>query len=361
MSNAGSMGRANRAGTGAVTLQQVARHAGVSLATASRALHGSGGRSVGDELRQRVQAAADELSYVSNAPAQALASSTTNVVGLIIHDVADPYFAAIAAGAMRAAREQRLMVMIAATFREPGLELEYLRRLRAQRARAVILAGSGIADAPDAERLAEEIAGFEGDGGRVVCIGDRGSGLDTVAPDHRGGAAQAVRALWEQGHRRMGLISGPPELTTVRDRLDGARAALRALGGELPDERVAAGDFTREGGRAAARELHAQDPGITAVLVLNDVMAVGVLAALQQDLGLRVPEQVSVIGFDDVPFAADLRPALSTVRLPLEAAGEQAVGLILDAGSGDAVAAGPRRVGLAAELVLRASTGPTRD
>ncbi|MEY9968065.1 LacI family transcriptional regulator [Streptacidiphilus sp. MAP12-16] len=352
MANARSRSRADRS-TGAVTLQQVARQAGVSLATASRALHGADGRSVGDELRRRVQAAAEELSYISNAPAQALARATTSVVGLIVHDVADPYFAAIAAGAMRAARERRLMVMIAATFREPGLELEYLRGLRAQRARAVVLAGSGLAVSADTERLAEEIAGFEEEGGRVVCIGDRGTDLDTVALDNRGGAAGAARSLWDQGHRRIGVIAGPRELTTVRHRLDGARRALRSLGGALPAERVVVGDFTREGGRAATLELFARDPGLTAVLALNDLMAIGALAALQQDLGRTVPKQVSVMGFDDVPFAADLRPALSTVRLPLEAAGEQAVRLILDD-----PAEAPRRVLLDAELVTRASTGP---
>jgi LacI family transcriptional regulator len=352
MANAGSRSRADRS-TGAVTLQQVARQAGVSLATASRALHGAGGRSVGEELRRRVEAAATELNYVSNAPAQALASATANVVGLIVHDVADPYFAAIAAGAMRAARERRLMVMIAATFREPGLELQYLRGLRAQRARAVVLAGSGAAGEADADRLADEIAGFREEGGRVACIGDRGGDLDTVAPDNRGGAAQAVRALWEQGHRRIGLVAGPRELTTVRHRLDGARRALRALGGELPAGRLVAADFTREGGRTATLRLFRQDPGITAVLALNDVMAAGVLAALRHDLCLSVPGQVSVIGFDDVPYAADLRPALSTVRLPLEAAGEEVVRLILDDPAGVR-----RRVGLDAELVLRDSTGP---
>ncbi|RAG83137.1 LacI family transcriptional regulator [Streptacidiphilus pinicola] len=345
--------RTRPAHTAGVTLQQVARQAGVSLATASRVLHGSGARTVGEELRRRVEAAAEELRYVSNAPAQALARATSNVVGLIVHDVADPYFGAIAAGAMRAAREQRLMVMIAATFREPGLELEYLRSLRAQRARAVILAGSGTTDTEATERLAEEIAGFEADGGRVVCIGDRGPDLDTVAMANRSGGGQAVRGLWELGHRRIGVVAGPSELLTVRHRLDGARRALRGLGAPAAPDAVETGDFTREGGRAAAVRLLRARPDLTAVLVLNDVMAAGALAGLRDDLGLAVPDRVSVVGFDDVPFAADLRPALTTVRLPLEAAGEEAVRLLLDP-SGDE----PRRVDLPAELVLRGSTAP---
>jgi LacI family transcriptional regulator len=343
---------------GGVTLQQVARQAGVSLATASRVLHGSGSRTVGEELRRRVEAAADELRYVSNAPAQALARATSSVVGLVVHDVADPYFGAIAAGAMRAAREERLMVMIAATFREPGLELDYLRGLRAQRARAVILAGSGTTDPAATARLTDEIAGFGVDGGHVVTIGDRGPGLDTVAPANRAGAAQAIRGLWERGHRRIGVISGPADLITVRDRLTGARDALAALGAPLDPADTADGGFTREGARAAAVRLLTARPDLTALLVLSDIMAAGVLAGLQEDAGLDVPGRVSVVGFDDVPFAADLRPALSTVRLPLERAGAEALGLVLSAAG--AAEVGSRRVELGAEVVWRASTAPLR-
>lgn len=336
-----------------MTLQKVANHAGVSLATASRVLHGSGTRTVGEELRRRVESAAEELRYVSNAPAQALARSASSIVGLIVHDVADPYFGAIAAGAMRAARVQRLVVMIAATFREPGLELEYLRGLRAQRARAVIMAGSGTTYPPTVDRLAEEIAGFASDGGRVVCIGDRGPELDAVLMGNREGAARAVRGLWELGHRRIGVVSGPTDLVTVRDRLDGARRELGALGSSLDADAVQVGDFTREGGRAAVVRLLTANPDLTGVLVLNDVMAAGVLTGLQDDLGLLVPDRVSVVGFDDVPFAVDLRPSLSTVRLALEQAGERAVALLTQPGAEE-----PRRVELAPELVLRASTGP---
>ncbi|MEY9844849.1 LacI family transcriptional regulator [Streptacidiphilus sp. BW17] len=350
MANPRSRTRPARTGSG-VTLQQVAEHAGVSLATASRVLHGSGTRTVGEELRRRVESAAEELRYISNAPAQALARSTSAVVGLIVHDVADPYFGAIAAGAMRAAREHRLMVMIAATFREPGLELEYLRGLRAQRARAVILAGSGTTDAAATARLAEEIAGFEADGGRVVCIGERGPEVDTVAMANHAGGGLAARGLWELGHRRIGVVSGPEELLTVRQRLDGARDALHSLGAGLDPADVRTGDFTREGGRATAVRLLTERPDLTGVLVLNDVMAAGALAGLRDDLGLSVPDRVSVVGFDDVPFAADLRPSLSTVRLPLESAGEAALRLLLDP-----AADAPRRIPLDAELILRGST-----
>ncbi|MFI6977542.1 LacI family DNA-binding transcriptional regulator [Embleya sp. NPDC050154] len=337
---------------GPVTLQQVAERAGVSSATASRALHGSNGtRIVGEELRRRVLDAARELRYVSNAPAQALARSTTTVVGVVVHDVADPYFAAIAAGAMGVAREHGLLVMLAATFRDPELELDYLARLRAQRARAVVLAGSGFADRDFTRRLATEVDAYRADGGHVVAVGAHGIDSDTVRPANRAGAALAVRHLYELGHRRFGIVSGPRALTSVRDRLDGARRQLRSLGVTLPPTHVVDGGFTREEARAATRALMARAPEPTAIVVLNDVMAAGVLNALRDDLGLRVPDQVSVVGFDDLPFAADLNPPLTTIRLPLADIGARAMDMILTGPTID-----PRTIDLDAELVIRAST-----
>ncbi|WP_331771239.1 LacI family transcriptional regulator (plasmid) [Embleya sp. NBC_00888] len=341
---------------GPVTLQQVAERAGVSSATASRALHGSNGtRIVGEELRRRVLDAARELRYVSNAPAQALARSTTTVVGVVVHDVADPYFAAIAAGAMGVAREHGLLVMLAATFRDPELELDYLARLRAQRARAVVLAGSGFADRDFTRRLATEVDAYRADGGHVVAVGAHGIDSDTVRPANRAGAALAVRHLYELGHRRFGIVSGPRALTSVRDRLDGARRQLRSLGVMLPPAHVVDGGFTREEARAATRALMARAPEPTAIVVLNDVMAAGVLGALRDDLGLRVPDQVSVVGFDDLPFAADLNPPLTTIRLPLADIGARAMDMIL---TGPTIEA--RTIDLDAELVIRASTATSR-
>ncbi|MEU0934722.1 LacI family DNA-binding transcriptional regulator [Embleya sp. NPDC005971] len=342
--------------TGPVTLQQVAERAGVSSATASRALHGSSGtRIVGEELRRRVLDAARELRYVSNAPAQALARSTTSVVGVVVHDVADPYFAAIAAGAMGVAREHGLLVMLAATFRDPELELDYLARLRAQRARAVVLAGSGFADRDFTRRLAAEVDAYRADGGHVVAVGEHGIASDTVRPANRSGAALAVRHLHDLGHRDFGIVSGPRALTTVRDRLDGARRQLRSLGVPLPPAQVIDGGFTREQARVAARTLLTRAPDLTAIVVLNDVMAAGVLAALRDDLGLRVPDQVSVVGFDDLPFAADLNPPLTTVRLPLADIGARAMDMIL---TGPTIE--PRTLDLDTELILRNSTMPPR-
>lgn len=172
------------------------------------------------DLAQRVQAVADRLGYVTNLHAQALALARSNAVGLIVHEVTDPYFAAIAAGAMHAAHAEGIMVMMAATFRDPELEVDYLGRLRAQGARGVLLAGSGSQQA--SERMAEAIAAFTRDGGRVVAIGARTeTPVDAVVPANREGAAQAREYLSRLGHGKIGVVSGPTTLMTVRERLDG--------------------------------------------------------------------------------------------------------------------------------------------
>jgi LacI family transcriptional regulator len=329
--------------TGAVTLKQVAAEAEVSLATASRVLHRSGGREVRGPLAERVQAAAERLGYVSNPHAQALARARSSTVGLIVHDVTDPYFAAIATGAMHAAHADGVMVMMAATFRDPELELDYLGRLRAQGARGVLLAGSGSTDAAVSGRLAEAIAAFTREGGRVTAIGARPDAqVDAVVPDNVDGARRARAHLEALGHRRIGVVSGPDTLLTIRQRLEGLGDGLTAV----------EADFTRQGGYEAAKQLLAERPDLTALIALNDVMAAGVLAAAK-DTGRDVPGDLSVIGFDDLPFTADLSPALTTVRLPLHHMGERAMGLLL----ADSDEASPRIVDVPVELVVRASTG----
>jgi LacI family transcriptional regulator len=320
------------------TLQQVAALAGVSLATASRVLHGSGGRTPASALVEKVTDAAAQLRYVAHAPAQSLASSRSTVVGLLVHDIADPYFAAIATGAMRVAREHDLMVLVANTFRDPGLEMDYLARLRAQRARAVLLAGSAFTDSSLAPSLSE----FTSTGGRVVAIGSHGDAFDTIAPDNYGGGKLAAAHLAELGHTAVGIITGPSTLATVSARLGGFCSIMEPAA-------IAEADFTREGGRAAAMSL-LQDRSLTAIFALNDLMAVGTLAALR-DLGRH---DVSVVGFDDLPVAVDVTPGLTTIRLDLTDMGVKAMELVL------ANLPTGRTLEAPATLVVRASSMPAR-
>jgi LacI family transcriptional regulator len=349
--------RRSRAGgpAGPVTLQDVATTAGVSLATASRALHG-GTRVVTEQLRARVARAAADLGYTSNGPAQALARATTPVVGLIVHDITDAYFSAMAIGAMRVAHETGLLVLVCNTFRDPRLELDYLARLKAQRARGVLLFGSGFTGRDYQSALGRELASLTALGGRVVCVSPHGVAAHAVLPDHRAGGRLAAGHLAGLGHRRIGVLGGPANLLVSQERLRGFRDGLRRLDLPLPADQVTDGGFTRDGGHAATRDLLRRHPDLTAVFALNDVMAVGALAALRE-LHLPVPAGVSVLGFDDIALTTDVRPTLSTVHLPLEEIGAQGMRLLLDdppTGTGDR----PRTLRVPVRLVHRESTAP---
>lgn len=336
------------------TLADIAAEAGVSLATASRVLSGSRDR-VSAALAERVETAARSLHYVPNAHARALARASSTTIGLIVHDVSDPYFAEIARGVLEAASTHDHLVLICNTFRDADRELEYVRALRAQRVHSIVLAGSGYTD-PDAERrLAEELVAFRATGGGVATIGRHDVGLDAVLPDNVAGAARAARHLVDLGHERIAVLAGSASLTTVEDRIAGFRTELAAAGIALPDTHVLRGDFTRAGGYATATELLASDLDVTAVFALNDTMAVGALAACR-DAGVDVPGALSLVGFDDVPHVVDVTPPLTTVRLPMEELGAEAIALALREPTSD----DPAVVTSTSELVVRASTGPPR-
>ncbi|AUS79623.1 LacI family transcriptional regulator [Actinoalloteichus sp. AHMU CJ021] len=334
------------------TLVEVAQHARVSLATASRVLNGSN-RRVGEELRNRVVVAATELGYLVNASAQALARSASPVVGLLVHDIADPYFSSIAAGVSRVAEDRGLVVVLGVTGREAHRELSLLSTLRAHRARAVVLAGSRTTESLHTERLSTEMVAFMEQGGRVACISQDRLPVHTVVPANKDGARALASRLAELGHRRFGVLAGPADLVSAVDRTTGFLEGLANRDDPLPEPVLVHGAFTRDGGYQSTREMLARDSGITCLFAVNDVMATGAMAAIR-DQGLRVPSDLSVAGFDDIPTLRDLVPSLSTVRLPLEQMGEQAARLAF----GDQPIRGTRTVRTRAEVVLRQSTAP---
>lgn len=336
---------------GPVTLAQVARHAGVSLATASRVLNGSS-RRVRADLAARVVQAAAELNYSANAQAQAVARGRTNVVGLLVHDIADPFFSSIAAGVIRAAERQRLIVTIANTDRRPERELEYLAAMRSQRVCAVILAGSRVADQGILDRLATELRAFQATGARVAGITQNRLPVDTVVVENRAGGRALAETLVARGYRRFAVLAGPQHLLTAQDRLAGFRQGLQAAGIRLPADHVVHGEFTRDGGHAAVGELLARGLDVDCVFAVNDVMAVGAMAALRER-GLRLPGDLAVAGFDDIATLRDVTPSLTTVRLPLEEIGTAAMDLIASGPAGQ-----PRLRRIRGEVVVRNSTPP---
>jgi LacI family transcriptional regulator len=305
-------------------------------------------------MRARVRAAAAELNYSPNANARAIVSGTTTTVGLIVHDIGDPSAAALASGVMAAAADRDLIVTIASTMSDPFTEIRHVEALRRQRARAVILAGSRFNDAESAERLAEELVGYSVGGGHVAVIGQRTLPLHTVVIDNAGGAQRLARALVSLGYRRFAVLAGPETLITSEDRVSGFRSGLTEAGIELPAENVLGAQFTRDGGYAAMTELLERDVDVDAIFAVNDVMAVGATAALR-DNGYRVPADMAVAGFDDIPTLRDVRPALTTVRLPLVDIGRRALELALDRSPpGDDTE--PEVLTVAGEVVIRDST-----
>jgi len=332
----------------APTIADVARLAGVSVATASRTLNGI--RAVSPPLRDRVLSAARELGYAPNLHARALAQASDGSVGVIVHDVGDPYFGEIVRGMLRASVDTERMLLICNTYRDPQRELAYVAHFRAQRVKALVMAGSDLEDRDFGARMAAQIMGFESAGGRAALIGRHYAPGDSVMPDNVGGARSLARSLAELGHRRIGVITGPPNLTTTCDRLSGFRMGLEEAGLEFPAGAVVNGDFTRDSGERAAGVLFERVPDLTAVFALNDVMAIGAMSWLRNH-GIRVPKDVSVAGFDDIPISRDLAPSLSTVRVPMAEMGARALALALQPRTSSI-----RTEHLPTELVLREST-----
>ena len=337
-----------------VTLDQVARKAGVSLATASRVLNGGGQRRVKDDLRERVLESARELDYVANAHAQTLARATSNTVGLVTHDVSDPYFGCLARGAMRVAMDHDLMVILSSTFRDPQREIAYVSALRAQRPRAILLLGSGFEDRSYSRSMRSVLTSYRRAGGRVAVVSQHDLSVDTVLPDNRGGAAAMANELLDLGHRRFAVVTGPRKLRTAKHRLEGFADALAGRGVKVSGDAVVETEFSQHGGYTGTLELIRRGMPGTALFCVTDVMAIGALQALREQ-GLVVPKDVSVAGFDDIPVVQHLNPPLTTVHLPLEEIGERVMSFALTAPSAR------RRVAtFDAKVVVRESTARRR-
>lgn len=329
-------------------LQDVAEAAGVSIATASRSLSRTAG--VSEEVAERVRDLARQMGYVANVHARSLAGGPSRSVGLVVHEIGDPYFAEIASGVLGVGDLEGLTVQICHTGRDPERELTQLRTLIANRVGAIIIAGSGFVDPAMQTTAREELHAYQRAGGRVAVIGRHHLGVDAVLPSNTEGATAVATHLLDLGHRRIAVASGSRQLTTVADRLEGVWAAFRAAGLDVDGVPLVEAEFTRAGGKAAAEEILDTHPEVTAVLALNDDMAIGILSVLRAR-GVAVPGQVSVTGFDDVAVAGDLSPSLTTVRLPMAHMGEQALLMALKEPS-----ARPRRRHAPYELVVRDST-----
>ena len=334
-----------------VRLADVAQAAGVSSATASRVLNGSA-RVPAEDIAGRVRAAAERLGYFPNAQAQALARSSAGLVGLIVHDIADPYFSSIAHGVQHGLRGSGLRVMLSSTDRDGETELEAVRAFMSYRTDGIVLAGSRGLDG-EAE-LAAALEMYQKNGGKVVVVGQPLPDTLGLYVDNRGAATRLVRGLVGLGHRRFVILMGDAQLKTIEERKAGFLEGLAEAG--IEPLAVLLGAFTRDGGlETMTRHLEesASDlgQGQICVLAANDVMALGALTAIRR-AGLRVPQDVALAGFDDISTLEDMVPSITTVHLPLDEMGERAGRMLLD-GDGDG---GDDVQVVAGEPVFREST-----
>ena len=332
-----------------VTIREIADLAGVSIATVSRVLNDRG--DVSDDTRDHVSRVVREHGYTANRSARGLSAGRTGLVGILVPLVYPAYFSAILAGAAEALSERDLQIVLCPTGHEHDREVSVLERLHGLTDGALIILPSESTE--ELERLLD-------DGYRFVVLDPLmplGARIPSVSATHTSGADQAMRHLLELGHRRIAQITGPRGWLATEDRLRGYRAALAAAGILADPELEVEADAEIDGGRdAAARLLDLPQPP-TAIFSFNDNTAIGALQAARAR-GLRVPEDLSIVGFDDVEHATIVTPALTTVRQPLAEMGRTAVSLL------DRLLERQRfetlHVELATRLVVRESTAPPR-
>lgn len=325
------------------TIHDVARSAGVSPSTVSRVLNHSL-HPVSPGGQRRVLAAARRLGYIPNMLARSLLRHETSAIGVLIPDISNPYYAAILRGIEDAIGPTGRAVILCNTDRQAEKQQAYLMALMERRVDGVIVAG-GAFDQADVDLVRGRMP--------VVAIGRHRVRLPSVRVDNIAAGAMATDHLLSLGHRRIALLAGPSTSLTASDRQRGCRRALRAARVPFDGGLVVEVGFSAEGGSRGARRLIERGRVPTAIVASNDQAAIGAVRALH-DLGLRVPDNISVIGFDDAPLAAFTVPALTTVSIPMREMGSEAGRLLLSLLQGR----GGSPVVLPCALHVRESTGP---
>lgn len=330
-----------------ITIRDVAERAGVSVTTVSRALNGTG--PVSADVRRRVEAASSELRYVPHGTARSLITRRTDVFGVVLPDLFGEFFSEVIRGMDPRAQERGYHLLLSGSH-DGRREIEFAVGAMRGRVDGMIVMSPGVSGARLEGCLPPDVP--------VVLLNCdvSGTAFSAINVDNYGGALAMTRHLMAMGHRRVGMINGAEGNFDARERLRGFRAAVAEAGGGVQGSE-APGDFTEAGGYRAAGELaRAADPP-TAIFCANDSMAVGAISALRA-LGRRVPDDVAVAGFDDVPIGRYLSPSLSSVRVDVNRLGARAVELLCHAIAGDAP---PAQELLPTELVVRRSCGGGGD
>jgi LacI family transcriptional regulator len=329
-----------------VTIRDVARAARVSVATVSRVQNNS--NAVTEATRRRVRSVAVRLGYAPHAAARSLSTSKTSSIGVLLPDLYGEFYAELIRGIDQTAQRHGYHLLVASSHNDKATIEAALQAMRGRVDGLIVMAPAPGAYAPVRD-LPERFPVV------LLACNARGRAFDSIVMANRQGAYQMVRHLVGLGHRLIALIAGPPRNFDAAERLRGYRTALEDSGivGSRGWEVV--GDFTQASGFEACRTLLDQQPRATAIFAANDAMAIGALSALRE-AGVRVPEDVAVAGFDDVPMARYMHPPLSTVRVDIRTLGERATSRLLDA-VGNGRKHHNRRETLPVTLVIRESCG----
>ncbi|HEY0307813.1 MAG TPA: LacI family DNA-binding transcriptional regulator [Acidobacteriaceae bacterium] len=304
---------------GAITVTQIAARAQVSIGTVSHVLNKSA--NVRDKLRLRVEKAIADLGYQPSQLARGLRRSTTDLIGMIIPDIMNPFFTSIVRGAEDIAYKQGFRLVLCNTDNDSHKEITYLNDLNSFRPAGLLVIPSEQSELP--EYLSQSNANAV----LVDRCPDTWMG-DIVRADNEGGGYQAGRHLLDMGHRVIAAIGGPHRLSSARDRMMGFQRALHEARLKMPADRIEECPFTAESGLICAMRLLQAKTRPTAIFAANDLLASGVLSAMHR-LKLRCPEDVSLIGFDDLDFARMTKPALTTIRQPAYQMGSTACQILL--------------------------------
>ncbi len=303
------------------TIKEVAERAGVSPTTVSHVINNT--RVVSDEVRKRVQMAMDELGYRPNALARSLRRGETRTLGLILPDSANPFFAEISRAIETSAFGLGYSVILCNTEGDADKEGLYLDVLTQRQVDGIIFVASGDRSESLGELLRRRLPSV------VVDRELPHLEVDTVLADNLEGGRLAAQHLIGLGHRRIGCISGPSDLTPSAQRVTGYRRALHDAGLTVDEALIRPGNFHLESGRAGAQALLALADPPTALFACNDLMAMGVLRAAHEG-GRSVPQDLAVVGFDDIDLASYTSPPLTSVAQPTQAMGERAVRLLIE-------------------------------
>lgn len=331
------------------TQRDIARLAGVSRTTVSYVLSGrqDGQARISQATRERVLAIAEQLGYRPNAIARSLRLQRTHILTLIIPDIANPFYPALTRGFQDVTRPHGYQTVVLNTDNVPSQEREAIEAVLRQRSDGVLLVAFHLG--------AQEIGRLIDAGVAVVTLGhSRHPMADSVYADDKDGARKAVRYLLERGHRRIAHIAGRLDTPPGRSRYEGYRQALSEYGIPIDEALVMEGDFTRGCGRTCLRRLMDLPDPPTALFAANDIMAIDALLEAQ-DMGLSVPDDIAIVGFDDIPEATIVRPQLTTVPQHPYLMGQYAGTFVVERLAGGDDALPPRCQRIELELVVRDS------